>query len=83
MSERERKTLPIWLHREEADAWLVSLSGVGAGVFVPKSEIAIEEGHPVPTLMPVGPVKVEMPVWLAREKGLWAPPDPNQGSLFE
>lgn len=75
--------LRLWLHREERDAWLVSRFGVGAGVFLPKSEIEIEPGHPVPVLQPVGPVSIEVPEWLALDRGLIEPAaHPDQGALF-
>ncbi len=74
--------LKLWLHREERDAWLVSRGGVGAGVYLPKSEIAIEAGHPVPVLGPVGPVTVEVPRWLAEREGFAEASDPAQASLF-
>lgn len=79
----DRVTLKLWLHREEGDAWVCSASGIGAGTFLPKSEIAIEEGHPVPTMLPVGPVRVELPRWLARDRGLVDTPAEGQGSLFD
>lgn len=72
----------LYLHREEHDAWLVSRSGVGAGVFVPKSQLVLEAGHPVPTLVPVGPVHCELPDWLAAEKGLVDAKVEGQGDLF-
>lgn len=72
----------LWLHREERDAWLVSRSGLGAGVFVPKSQLVLEPGHPVPTLTPVGPLDVELPDWLAEEKGLVDVKAEGQGDLF-
>lgn len=82
MNTNDPLVLRLWLHREEADAWLVSTAGVGAGSYLPKTEISIEDGHPVPVMMPVGPVKVTVPRWLAADRGLWSPPDPNQSSLF-
>jgi hypothetical protein len=75
--------LMLWLHREEADAWLVSLSGVGSGVFLPKSQIAIEAGHPVPVMQPVGPVAIELPAWLAQRERLVVEREEGQGSLFD
>jgi len=75
-------TLKLWLHREERDAWLVSVGGLGAGVYLPKSEIAIEQGHAVPVLAPVGPIAIELPEWLADDRGLRNRPDINQGDLF-
>ncbi len=77
--------LDLWLHREERDAWLVSRSGVGAGRFLPKSEIEIEDGHPFPMLhgSPVGPVQVRVPDWLAEKEGLSErEAEGQQGSLF-
>lgn len=74
--------LKLWLHREERDAWLVSRAGVGAGVYLPKSEIAIEAGHPVPLMTPVGPVSVELPAWLAADRGLITADNSQQGNLF-
>jgi len=75
-------TVRLWLHREETDAWLVSRGGVGAGVFVPKSLLVLEVGHPVPVFAPVGPVSGEMPDWLAEEKGLIDGKVEGQGDLF-
>lgn len=75
-------TVRLWLHREETDAWLVSRGGVGAGVFVPKSLLVLEVGHAVPLWGPVGPVSVEMPDWLAEEKGLIDGKVEGQGDLF-
>ncbi len=87
----------LWLHREERDAWLVSRTGLGAGVFVPKSQLALEPGHPVPVFAgssaprsgaanlfggPVGPLDVELPDWLAEEKGLIDVKVEGQGDLF-
>lgn len=72
----------LWLHREEGDAWLVSRSGVGAGVFVPKSLLVLEVGHEVPVFGPVGPLDVELPDWLAEEKGLIDVKVEGQGDLF-
>jgi len=72
----------LWLHREEGDAWLVSRTGVGAGVFVPKSQLVLEVGHPVPVFSPVGPLDVELPDWLAAEKGLTTKKVEGQGDLF-
>lgn len=77
-----RLVLNLWLHREERDAWLVSRSGVGAGRFLPKSEIDIEDGHPVPVLGAVGPVRVSLPDWLAEKEGLSEAKAEGQGSLF-
>jgi len=76
--------LDLRLHREERDAWLVSRSGVGAGRFLPKSEIEIEDGHPVPLLhgSPVGPVRVRLPDWLAEKEGLAEVKAEGQGDLF-
>jgi hypothetical protein len=71
----------LYLHREEDDAWLVSRGSVGAGVFAPKSQLVLEAGHPVPTLMPVL-VDAELPDWLAREKGLVDVKVEGQGDLF-
>lgn len=81
-SMADRITISLWLHREEADAWLCSRGGVGAGVYLPKSEISIEPGHPVPDFGPVGPVKVDVPRWLAEREGLVRTDDVNQGALF-
>lgn len=75
-------TVRLWLHREEGDAWLVSRGGVGAGVFVPKSQLRLEPGHPVPVLAPVGPVDAELPDWLAEDKGLIDVKVDGQGDLF-
>ncbi len=75
-------TLKLWLHRDVGDAWLVSRGGLGAGVFVPKSQLVLEAGHAVPTLVPVGPVAAEMPGWLAEEKGLIDVKVEGQGDLF-
>lgn len=72
-------TLRLWLHREEKDAWLVSLAGVGAGVWLPKSEIVVPEDA-VGGLN--GAVQVELPEWLAESKGLRSAADDRQESLF-
>ena len=72
----------LWLHREERDAWLVSRGGLGAGVFVPKSQLVLEAGHQVPVMAPVGPVDAELPDWLAEEKGLVDVKVEGQGDLF-
>jgi len=72
----------LWLHRDVGDAWLVSRGGVGAGVFVPKSQLVLEDGHPLPLLAPVGPVAAEMPDWLAEDKGLVDVKFEGQGDLF-
>jgi len=74
-------TVRLWLHREEGDAWLVSRGGVGAGVFVPKSQLRLEPGHPAPVFGAVQ-VDVEMPDWLAEEKGLIDVKVEGQGDLF-
>lgn len=90
----DRITLRLYLHRDERDAWLVSLSGVGAGVYLPKSEIEIEGmsappsgpaqpvGGPSRLHGPVGPVNVELPRWLAEDRGLVSQADEKQGSLW-
>lgn len=78
----DRITLKLWLHRDETDAWLVSLGGIGAGVWLPKSEITLEPDHPVPVLGPVGPVEISMPIWLADKRSLRVTTGPEQGSLF-
>lgn len=72
----------LWLHREAGDAWLVSRGGVGAGVFVPKSQMVLEVGHPMPVMAPVGPVSVEMPAGIAEEKSLIDVKVEGQGDLF-
>lgn len=74
--------LSLWLHREERDSWLVSRSGLGAGVYLPKTQIALEDGHPLPLAGPVGPVRVVLPDWLAEDRGLLDREDEAQGGLF-
>jgi len=71
----------LWLHREERDAWLVSRNGVGAGVFVPKSLLELEPGHPMPVFAPVT-IDARLPDWLAEEKGLIDVKVEGQGDLF-
>jgi hypothetical protein len=73
-------TLRLWLHREEKDAWLVSLTGIGAGVWLPKSEIVVPDDA-IGGLS--GAVAVDMPDWLAEQKGLRSAPAEGQGSLFD
>ncbi len=74
--------LMLWLHREEADAWLVSRAGVGAGVYLPKSQIVLPPpGHPVPLAGPVGPVAIEVADWLAARERLVREDDPAQWEL--
>ena len=74
--------IDLWLHRDQGDAWLMSRSGVGQGTYVPKSAVVLEEGHPVPTLMPVGPIRCEIDRGFGELKGLVEVKDERQGEMF-
>jgi hypothetical protein len=77
-------TLRLWLHREEPDAWLVSRSGIGAGEWLPKSQVAVPEEVHALVLGdgPRGPFEIDVPEWLAVKKGLMHAPDGRQAVLF-
>lgn len=74
--------LKLWLHREQGDAWLVSASGVGAGVYVPKSSVDWLEPLRLPTLAPEGPFAARLDRAIGESKGLVQRPDPNQAEMF-
>lgn len=77
-----RVPVRLYLHRDQGDAWLVSGSGVGAGIFVPKSSIEWKDAVRMPTLAPEGPFAAEIDRNMGELKGLVTRPDPNQGDLF-
>jgi hypothetical protein len=67
----------VHLHRDEPLSFLVSLDGVeGHGAWLPKSQIMYEP------LGLGGKLSIEVPDWLAREKGLVAAANADQPSLF-
>lgn len=72
-------TLRLWLHRAKADAWLVSTDGVGAGVWLPRAEVRVPEDA-LGGLS--GAVPVELPRWLALDRGLLVEDDERQGEMF-
>lgn len=74
-----RIPLRLWLHREERDAWLVSLSGIGAGEWLPKSLIDVPDGA-VGGLN--GPVEVMVEQWAAEDRRLATRGDGDEPGLF-
>lgn len=82
MSSNEQLVLQLWLHRSEPDAVLVSVGGVGAGEWLPCSQIVMPEGAAPAALGPGGPFDFVVPRWLAEKHRLAAERDDRQGELL-
>lgn len=69
--------ITVHLHKDELQSVLVSLDGFEAhGVWLPKSQITIE------ALGLGNRLSIDIPNWLARDKGMVGTINPDQQSLF-
>jgi len=79
MGDHDRVKVWLCIHRDDGDAWLVSRDGVGAGTYLPKSQVDVADGASVGFRVRE---EFEMPNWLAMDRGFVAKADEGQGSLL-
>lgn len=72
--DRTRQVVVLCTLMKMEDAAVLVSTGVGS-VWLPRSQVAIERGM-------FGALRVTLPAWLARDKGLVGEPADGQGSLF-
>ena len=78
MSPPDKITLTLHLEREERESILVRRpQSEAAPIWLPISKIEVAPERTSGRLL-----MVTLPLWLAKDKGLVAVADPNQGRLF-